>query len=56
MLSGSVMVEGCFGCKYLVTFITWITEHMGEMLRLHMVPCTRAALVGKVTTEGAVVL
>ena len=56
MFSSSVMVNGCFGCKYLFTLITRITEHVGEMLRLHMVPCAVPALVRKFTAQGAVVL
>ena len=41
--------------KRLFTLVTGVTKHVWEVLGLHMVPCAVAALVRKVTTDGAVV-
>ena len=34
-----VSIEFCSGMKYLITQVTWVTEHVGIVMRFHMVPC-----------------
>ena len=42
--------------KFLITQITWITEHIRIVLRLHMVPCAGDHTVRESVTQGAVEL
>ena len=42
--------------KFLITQITWITEHIRIVLRLHMVPCAGDHTVRESATQGAVEL
>ena len=38
--------------KFLITQITWITEHIRIVLRLHMVPCAGDHTVRESVTQG----
>ena len=50
MLSCFVGIKVSFGCKSHFTLVTGITEHVWEVLRLHMVFGARTVLVGKFVT------
>ena len=55
VFSCPVRIEVGLCCKSLVTLITWIREHIWEMVGFHMIPCTGAVLVGELVTKSAVV-
>ena len=54
MLRLFVGIEFCSGMNYLITQVTWVTEHVGIVMRFHMVPCAGTVLMRKLVTESAV--
>ena len=56
VLPRSVQVESCLSAKCHVTLITWVAEHIREMLALHMVSCTGTNLVRKFAAHCTVEL
>ena len=56
MLQSLMIVELVSRTQYQITQVTWISEIIRIVLRLHMVPCTGDHTVRESVTQGAVEL
>jgi len=56
MFSGSMQVKSGLGSESHVTLVTWIAEHVREVLTLHMVSCAGTNFMRKLPAHCAVKL